>query len=688
MIHVAAITENVAPPDYRATITVPIVAQAPPLNGAPDGSWAQAARISLAVDQKNRTVDPHPATVYLEASGHDLYIAWIVPQTAPVTADQRQNDTGLGHDDIVIAYLYPDGPSGFEYAFASNPIGTHFAISTENSAFSPSWQSKGERTKDGYAVYMKVPLDVMKGGRNGTWRANFRRFVSKTLDDYDWTYNAQTMAGNDPQTIVAGTIAGLPVSKTSVRPQPRIGTYVLGEAASPSVGGSTSRLGIDASIPITAKTTFVSTIHPDYSNVEIDQATISPTAFPRYYQDVRPFFTQLSNDYNQFACFSCTGLSPLYTTAIPTPRYGNAVEGKEGPFSFAAFDAAGIDRNDNAEVVQFTSPNQKLNVSAQRQGASLPGLVDTTDLQSATYDSQRGFDLSAFQSEDRGTFVTDAGAGLWTQYGIGTYDKTSGAYLTWQRIGSQYNPFDGYVPNNGLSGLSGSIYKTWYLASESAIPRVVVDAFEDRFVKPDGTLGQADTNVALGFDLQHVLHVKSLMHVHVQSGSSWVQLPDGTLAAASQNGIDFFSNFRTATQDQLSYYSGRFGPGTLDYWTRIVNLRLARAVALTLEADDGDQRLDDGERNKQWLERGSVVWQRTKYESLSVGVRRIVGPSPVLEFAQLPSTYYNDWNVSAGYYKRFPHDEFYFVYGDASQLSTYPAFFFKYIHYFGAEKGV
>jgi hypothetical protein len=47
----------------------------------------------------------------------------------------------------------------------------------------------------------------------------------------------------------------------------------------------------------------------------------------------------------------------------------------------------------------------------------------------------------------------------------------------------------------------------------------------------------------------------------------------------------------------------------------------------------------------------------------------------------------NATNLSFGFSRRFAHDEVYAVYGDASQLTTYPAMQLKWIHYFGAEKG-
>ncbi|MFN2450063.1 MAG: hypothetical protein ABR508_09825 [Candidatus Baltobacteraceae bacterium] len=675
------------PSQFLGSVAVPRVTQPPALSVPLGVAWQNAAKVSITYDAKTRQLDLHPTVAYLETAGVDLYVAFVVTQKAPITAQQRQNDAGLGTDDAVIVYLYPDGPTGFEYAFAVNPLGTHVAFSTENTAFSPSWQSAAEVGNGGYTVFMRIPLNTMKGGRSGVWRANLRRFVSATLDDYDWSYNAQTAAGNDPPAIVAGTMSGLPLT-SAVRPRPRVGIYGLGEAASAAIGGSTSRAGLDLSVPITQTSTLVSTVHPDYSNVEIDQATISPTAFPRYFQDVRPFFAQLQNYYSNVACFSCTGVTPLYTTAIPTPRFGNAVEGKQGAFAFSAFDAVGYARSDSAQVVSYQTTDQKSNVSLQRVAVSLPGLNDDSLLESAAYNSQRGFAAEAITSQERGTLVADPGAASWNQYGIGTYSKTAWAYASWQRIGAQYSPIDGFVPNNGIAGYSLNVGDTFYRGSTALVPRVLFYAQDDDFRKPDGTLGQADHQLALGADLQHLFGLSQLIHIRAQVGSSFVQLPDRAIVSASQNGIDFTYGYRTATPQLISYYTGRFGPGTLDYWSRQFNLRLARPLTFSVEADDGDQRLDDGTRNKQWLERASLVWQQRKDESLSFGVRRIIGVSPVLEHGQLPAPYMSAWNLSAAFYRRWPHDEFYAVYGDPSRLSTYPGFIIKFIHYVGAEKGV
>ena len=88
----------------------------------------------------------------------------------------------------------------------------------------------------------------------------------------------------------------------------------------------------------------------------------------------------------------------------------------------------------------------------------------------------------------------------------------------------------------------------------------------------------------------------------------------------------------------------------------------------------------------QWLERLGYTYATGANSSFAVGVRRIIGTPPVVDATALPA-FTSAWNLSFAYHRRTPHDELYFAYGDASQLSTLPQLVLKFIHYFGAEKG-
>ncbi|MDQ2992932.1 MAG: hypothetical protein M3R30_08970, partial [Candidatus Eremiobacteraeota bacterium] len=287
------------------TVAVPSTTTAPAIDGDLTAApWQTAAKIALDRNMKDRAVANRATTAYLMTDKTYLYVGFDARQTGPIQAAQHTNDTGGGTDDTVTVYLWPSDQNGFEYTFTANPIGTHYQSSSENTSYAPSWLSAGKLVPGGYTVTMRIPLAAMRGGSK-TWRVALERYAIATLDDYVWPYSAAKQSAGS--IIYAGYVTGLEATKTTGRPQPRIGVYGLGALASKAIGGSTSRVGLDASIPITATTSFVATMHPDYSNVEQDQQSISPTAFARYYSEVRPFFTQLNNYFGTFNCIGCPG---------------------------------------------------------------------------------------------------------------------------------------------------------------------------------------------------------------------------------------------------------------------------------------------------------------------------------------------------------------------------------------------
>ncbi len=186
---------------------------------------------------------------------------------------------------------------------------------------------------------------------------------------------------------------------------------------------------------------------------------------------------------------------------------------------------------------------------------------------------------------------------------------------------------------------------------------------------------------------------------------------NGTVVPVTQQSTGIVYRSGTAAPTALSYATGRFGPGRLDSWYRSTTLRIGRRGSLSLQADTTRQYLDrpmaDGSRtNVQWLQRVGFAYQIDPDTSLAIGVRRYFGTAPVLTLglspnfapvfagsncyiptASQPSALGYCPNVSFAFHRRKPHDEFYAIYGAASQVITVPQFIFKWIHYIGAEKG-
>ena len=242
-------------------------------------------------------------------------------------------------------------------------------------------------------------------------------------------------------------------SKAARRTRSRVPlVYALGEAASKSIGGSTSRVGADFSVPITPTASFYATLHPDYSNVELDQQTIAPTVYQRFVSEVRPFFTQAANFYNSFNCDACPNLQTLYTPAIPTPREGFAVEGKQGPIGFASFDAVGDDRNDLASALVYTSQDTRWFGSVQRVAVDLPGLTDDVTETGVGYSDLKHLSAYFNYGSDSGTNVLIPNQAQYYDFGGGWSNQTFGFFGATRKVGQYYNPVDGFISHPGIAG--------------------------------------------------------------------------------------------------------------------------------------------------------------------------------------------------------------------------------------------
>ncbi|HEY0613333.1 MAG TPA: hypothetical protein VGC96_01785, partial [Candidatus Elarobacter sp.] len=650
-------------------LAIPTVATAPPLDPKADAAtWKDAASVTLPWDVPHQKPASEPTTARIMTDGTNLYVRFEAKQREPLMAVQHTNDVGSGTDDVVYIELWPNGANGFTYEFVANSNGTHYQTSTENTAYAPTWTSLGAAFGNDYTVTMQIPLNVMRGnGSSRGWLVQFIRIVRSTGERQVWSYgSAQT---NVDDVTYAGTLSGMAPAAVS-RAKPRFAVYGLSGMGSSSSGLTTSRMGGDFSIPVTATASVYGTIHPDFSNVEIDQQTISPTAYQRSFNEVRPFFTQGANFYDQFSCSACPFIAQLYTPAIPTPRDGYAFEGKQGQFSFAGFDAVGTGRNDGAAMVGYRTADNRWRFTAQTVAANAPGFTDHVDTGGVSYNDNKHVSAYFDYGTDHGTNVLDRAQAQ--RYDLGTYlySNTFGFAGSVRKVGRYYEPVDGFIQHADIAGYALYENKVWLFDKKTSwLNSIQFGTFIDRYHGQTGGLNQTDQNVWIDVLTQ------SRIDVNLTSGSSYLLLDSGVFTPISQNGAGFTYHSGTyndpgsnlyhgssSTPTSISYNTGRFGPGRVDTWFRSSTMRVGARATLSLEVDDTRAYEDNGATNVQWLERAGYNYATGKDSSLAVGVRRVIGTQPVVDARFIPS-FTSGWNVSFAYHRRTPHDELYFAYG-------------------------
>ena len=676
-----------------ASVTAPVVAQGPPVDGSLNhDAWKQAATVSLAWDLQGHRPAPEQTNALIVSDGKFVYVAFDAKQREAIVATQHTDDVGQGADDSVSVDFWPGGINGIFYQFTANPIGTHYQASSENSGYRPRWWSAGVVSSGSYVVTMKIPLSAMHGVDSNSWRVQFSRRIESSGDILVWSYSPDE---TDPTTTVyAGALQG--VHAEQARPRPRIDLYGLGTARSVAAGGSNAQAGADFSIPYTQTSSFYGTIHPDYSNVELDQQSISPTAFRRFFSEVRPFFTQGRAAYNDFDCDLCPGILSLYTPSIPTPREGYAVEGKQGPFTYGAFNALGVDgRSDSAQAIHWNNASRTLGFSLQRVAVNLPGFHDDTVEVGTTYGDAKHWFGYTNAARDSGTNVTDPSLGHYFDTGVGYFTARTAVGAAYRSEDALYNPADGFVWHTDTKGW-GVFFNQSFLFKDGAPIRSVT--WQSAIAQYRDHLGELnDTNDGFAIDVL----TRGLLDINFNGvGAAYVRpTPGGTFYPVTLNGLTLTfgsgadnssvnngaQHGTSATPTTFGFNTGRFGPGRLNTATFSKTVHAGRLGLLSLEVDENSQLLDGGGNNRQWLERLSYAYQVDRDESFAFGVRRIIGTGPEVD---LPQPQLNAWNLSAAYHKVMgANGELYVVYGDASALYTAPQFIMKWIHYFGGGKG-
>ena len=675
-----------------AELPVPSVSAAPPLNPPSSGSWLGTA-LSLDRDVFHERAAAEPTVVHVATDGKYLYVRFDVTQSEPVVASQHSDDVGQGSDDAVWVDLWPQATHGFFYQFEVTPNGTHYESSSENTAYSPRWESHGELTPHGYTVTMAIPFAAVRGAHAGGWSAQFVRYTHATGEEDVWSFDATQQ--NPDDIVRAGTLQMALVAGTAPpRPQPRAQLYALGVDTTQANGGATSRVGADISIPITPTASFFSTLHPDYSNVEVDQQTIAPSVYQRTYSEVRPFFTQAGNFYGNFSCHGCAGYyTVLYTPAIPTPAEGYAVEGKEGNIGFAGFDAIGDNRTDIADALDYSSPDKHWSAEWNHVVANVPGITDVSNEIGIAYQDNKYWDVYLNAGNDTGSDVADAQQARFVDLGAYVGDtrfRVSGGIRSY---GPDFNPYDGISQHPGIAGYGVDASYIWN-PKGGAISAFGLSSFVDRYQGVE--YGQAQSDNQLLFDLL----TRSAWDLQLFAGSDYWRFGT-TLAPISQSGgfsLTYHSGLQTgnpgsfpshgssATPAQIQYYTGLYGDGRLDTWFRTSTIRVGDRGALSVAVDNTSQwmygRLPD---NIQWFDSLSYAYQISRDSSLALGLRRVDGVAPV------PNGGGNCTgectNVSLAYHLRLNRYEVYAAYGDPNTLVTTPQALLKVIFYAGAQKG-
>jgi hypothetical protein len=715
-----------------ASDTIPIVRTARPLPldpGHADPGW-QAGRIDLSpafADLTTRRAAPVATEVYLLYDDRTLYVAFHAAQPGiPIVAGQTTNGVGFGIDDFVGIGIDPGGSGTQVYYFETTPHGTRYQQASENARYAPAWNAAAGIAGDGWDAVLEIPLAALRlhaGPQH--WRIDFVRQLAATGEHLTWAFDGIMNDGpigngwpNFLDQRFWPSFGPFALNKVggAVR-TPRADVYALGSAGSDRAqfqqADQTFRterpraFGIDVAAPLTDTITFVGTLAPDFSNVEVDQQTIAPQEFRRQLVEYRPFFAQGAAFLNPNPSPVGGAVAPqnliFYSPDIGPFDRGMKIEGTHGNDSFGVLSARGYDLttddlfDDIAYGFKHALPNRTFQYWADGVLAhhSDAGSDETSEIGAEGRNLRNGFIWLADTSVEQGT--ARGGTAHSTNGFIDVHKPNYEVNLAYVDVSPHYDPLDGFTANSDIRGPDATIY---LLGNGTRVKNWTLAIYGDRFTDESGAVHQADTLLALSATLKNGFSLNSfgpqtgvLRSYDVPAGPGCSGPAVGrsafTGAPCYLNGrsdrFDFFNagfGYRDGTPAPIdwSYSFGPFGGNTLHQFTTTTSRPLGGRFALTLEYDGTWERsVATGMLDSQFLRRIGLGASLGRDANVSLSLRSINGTGG---FA-LPGT-----DVAATFHRHWANgNDLYLDFGTPAATSTLDRFIAKYVLHVGPLPG-
>lgn len=712
------------------------VAKAPhplPLDPAlSDPAW-QAGKVPTSDAWENVTTrkpaDPGDETsVYMLYDDHALYIGFIAKQSdAPIVATQTTNDVGFGADDFFAVGIDTSGVGTQSYLFETTPTGVRYEQASENVRYRPEWRSTAKIDGRTYRGVMIIPLNVMRirPGSPQTWRVGFFRQIASLANHLSWGFDGLMQdqgAGNWPNFTSlpfwpSATGLALETSAAS-RPKPRAEIYAL-----QSVGGDHTLfqqadgsflsekvrpLGIDVSYPVTPTINFVGTANPDFSNVEVDQQTISPQEFRRQLQEYRPFFAQGAQYTNpnpsSYSNFAGPQDEVFYSPSIGPFDRGEKVEGTYGLQSFGVLNFRGFNQitgdtfDDTAygfehalqdQTFLYWSDGVLAHHSVNGTDATVEGGVKGRNL-------KNGFVYSINTAIEHGSWVPQ-GTTRETNGFFDVHKPNYEALIGYADVAPNFNPIDGYTSNSDVRGLQGF---GWISGSMRGVKNAALNFDFDRLFDRSGAVHESDAGVNLAATFNNGLSLNGL-------GPTISALREYDIPAASDCsgptvGTSFFTGFpcyrngrnvpfnlmslpigyRDGTPRPIDFSAnwGTFGNDNLHLYTLGTSRPVGSRYTLGLEYDGSYERdLTTGILESQWLRRVSLGIDTGSDSNFTISLRDINGLGGFSTQTGL--------NLAAAFHVRMRNGDLYLNYGTPAAFATLDRFIVKYVIRAGADSG-
>jgi Domain of unknown function (DUF5916) len=712
------------------SFTVARAAAPLPLDAAlSDPGW-QAGKVDLGAgfaDLTTRRTPPVATAAYLLYDDRALYVAFHASQAGiPIAASQTTNGVGFGIDDFVGIGIDPGGSGSQVYYFETNPRGTRYQQASENARYAPAWNAAARIAGDGWDAVLVIPLAALRlHGGEQHWRINFVRGLAATGEHLTWAFDGIMNDGpigagwpNYTDVRFWPSLKPFPLAKTGgVAHMPRADLYALGSAGRDRTqfqqADGTFRterartLGIDVAVPLTDTVTFVGTLAPDFSNVEVDQQTIAPQEFRRALTEYRPFFAQGASFLNPNPSPVGGFVEPpnliFYSPSIGPFDRGFKIEGTHRNDSFGVLSARGYDLDaqstfdDIAYGFKHSLPDATFMYWADGVLAhhSAAGSDATSEFGVKGRSLKTGFVWSADTAVEQGTAL--GGAAHSTNGFVDVHKPNYEVNVGYTDVSPHYDPLDGFTANSDIRGPQAALA---LLGNGTRVKNWSLNLYADRFTDRSGAVHQADTAALLSATFKNGFSINNLgpqdgelRSYDVTAGPNCSGPVVGRSAftgapcylGGRTDRFNFFNigfGYRDGTPAPVdaSYTYGPFGGVMLHQFSTSTSRPLAGHLALTLEYDGTWERsFSTGQIDSQFLRRVGLGASLGRDANFSISLRSINGNGGfALPGTNLAATFHRHWNNG---------NELYLDFGTPAATSTLDRFITKYVFHVGPLPG-
>ncbi|HKW44979.1 MAG TPA: DUF5916 domain-containing protein [Candidatus Eremiobacteraceae bacterium] len=667
-----------------------------------DPVWQKALVATGFEDLTTRIPAPLATSAYLLYDAQNVYVAFHSVQPASqIHAGQTTNNIGFGQDDFVGVGLDPSGNGGQVYYFETTPRGVRYQQASESTRYDPPWQAFATVQGDAWNAVLVIPLKVLRASGGHEWRFTFIRGVAAVGEHYTWVYDG-VMQDAQPPAYPLFTdarfwpaLTGIEIRAKAARPQPRAELYGLEsvgrdrlqfqQANGAFARQSVRNYGLDFTYPLTNTVAAVGTLNPDFSNVEVDQQTISPQEFRRNLNEYRPFFAQGAQYFSPTQAppgsFSGPGYTVFYTPSIGTFDRGLKVEGTYGLQSIGALNVRGVSPDGSA--IDDTAFGFGHSLTDRTFLYWADGVLAHHDIgDDTTIESgfkgrnlQNGFVYGFNQALETRDLVTDS-TPFFAYERNGFVDVHKPNYewtYGYEDISPGYNPLDGITPFNDARG---SFYALNANGTWPGVKTFSTFMAADRFLTRSGIVHSADYFGNLDFVFP------DLIHVNVSQSTSELNDPFLTGGASQPfNATSLNLGYRDGTPSPIdaSYSAGPFANFYLHQFFSSTSRSLGTRFNLSLEYDGNFERFKNGSSDGQLLRRVGIGESFGPDTNISIALRSVNGTGGF----SAPGV-----NLAVGLHERFPNtNELFINFGTPAANTTLDRLIVKYLWRIGGGAG-